>query len=102
MRNEFRGREAERQWRSKVSGGGSLCRASMVGPFDFKQKIGLWHDCDTARYKQAIQILRFTSNYFKKFDSVNCKHIDRGVTRTSVKTTSAVCMARRLVTKSTI
>ena len=35
---------------------------------------------------------------FKKIDSVNCKHIGRDVTRASVKTTSAVRMARRLVT----
>jgi len=55
--------------------------------------------------------LRVTSKLFTfydlqitilKIDSVNCKHVGRDVTHTSVKTTSAVCMARRLVTKSTI
>jgi len=51
----------------KVSGrGGGYAELRLWAPAISNQKIGLWHDCDTARYKQPIQMLRFTNNYFKK------------------------------------
>ena len=44
--------QADRQWRSKVSG--SLCRASMVGPFDFKPKKNKTLLLTTYQIKQPI------------------------------------------------
>jgi len=51
----------------KVSGGGGLQGFDLGPPAISNQKKGFWHNVDTARYKQPIQMLRFTTNnYFKK------------------------------------
>jgi len=100
-----------RQGGSKFSGGGACAQLRWWAPVDFKPKIVK----NTFTYNIANQVANLKLNHSITILTVVCDSPNRTilkcsfacllsshVTHTSVKTTSAVCMARRLVTKSTI